>query len=139
MTQIKGITAKFPGHCGICGGDWSEGDIIDKGADGKRGHAQCVARVKQTAAPQQAVQPQQIAQPAVAASAPTATKGPRAASVTAVIDDHAITALWQLKSAMTMIAQGAMAAAVAIEQIATIVDPHQAKASRAERADKDAA
>lgn len=125
MTQrISGISAQFPGTCPLCSSPWDKGDIIDKipgDPDNKRGHAQCVANAKAGRPAQSQSHPagqQYEQQPAPAAQRPAAT------SNASLADDETIKAFWTLRTAMTQIAQGAMMAAVAIEQIAKSKDPH---------------
>ena len=130
-TQLRGISSQYPGKCEHCGGQYAVGDLVDKLASGKRGHAQCAANERAGRPPQ--------SQPGAAATAPAQSASPAAnghapASSGVVVSSDAIAALWRLRTACTTIAQGAMAAAVAIEEIARSVDPHQAHATH-----KDAA
>ncbi len=145
-TKLSGIAASYAGHCSLCGQGWEQGEFIEKipGTDPvKRGHAECVARLKNNPAPQAQVAQQQTPPPngnGVRTNGP-ATTGPRASqngTSGLLVDEAAITALWQAKDAATMIAQGAMALAVALDTIARSVDPHHTKPAPPAQA-KDAA
>jgi hypothetical protein len=138
----KGMPAKFEGECPACGQMIYVGEMIEKipQLGDKRGHLQCYQRMQGTRPTQTHVHPAQAQQQAPSqqqqpyehpAHRP-ATVGPRATSTSpaSVIDDVAIHELWQLREAMTMISQGAMRAAVAIETIVKAVDPHHVKETR---------
>lgn len=138
----RGIRAQHAGKCPACGQGFEAGDLIEKIAwcDDKRGHLACAQghppQSYQHPAQQQQQQqpPQQQAAPApyVHPSSAPATIGPRAQAAPAAgaFDVDTAAALWTLKNAMTLIAQGAMQAAVAIEQMANAKDPHGVTAPR---------